>query len=159
MVRARAAGRSVLGLGAALLLFGATAIRAPAQDGGHTALPVAVDPERANFTLCQHQTRTNCIVDGDTFWFQGRKIRIADIDTPEIHPARCAEEARLGAAATGRLMALLNAGSFTLQAADRDRDFFGRDLRVVTRAGQSIGGALVKEGLARWYAGGRKHWC
>ena len=42
----------------------------------------------AAFTLCGSGTRLNCVVDGDTFWMSGEKIRIADIDTPELSPAR-----------------------------------------------------------------------
>lgn len=100
------------------------------------------------------------MVDGDTFWIDGEKIRIADIDTPETHPARCAEEARLGNAATDRLQTLLNAGAFDLQPIRRDTDRYGRKLRIVMRDGQSLGGVLVSEGLARNYAGGRRDgWC
>src|SRR3546814_2695242 len=78
----------------------------------------------------------DCVVDGDTCWFAGEKYRIADIDTPETHPPRCAEEARLGAAATGRLRDWLNAGAFSLEAIDRNSDRYGRKLRVVTRGGE-----------------------
>ena len=99
------------------------------------------------------------MVDGDTFWYQGDKIRIADIDTPETHPPRCAVEAELGEAATQRLQQLLNAGPFTLGSIDRDRDIHGRQLRIVTRGGASLGKQLVEEGLARRYEGGRKPWC
>ena len=111
------------------------------------------------FGLCHSGGGADCVVDGDTFWMAGEKIRIADIDTPETHPPRCAEEARLGAAATARLHALLNAGPVTLESIDRDTDRYGRKLRVVTRGGKSLGGVLVDEGLARWYGGGRRSWC
>jgi endonuclease YncB( thermonuclease family) len=62
-------------------------------------------------------------------------LRIADINTLETSEPECAEEAELGAAATGRLHALLNEGPFTLEAIDRDRDRYGRLLRTVTRDG------------------------
>ena len=127
-------------------------------DGG-AAFAASRDMSQARFGMCHSGGGTNCVVDGDTFWYQGRKIRIADIDTPETHPPRCAEEARLGAAATERLQDLLNAGPFTLENIDRDTDSYGRALRVVTRGGESLGGVLVGEGLARWYAGGRQPWC
>lgn len=35
-------------------------------------------------TLCAPGPRDNCVVDGDTFWRAGEKIRLADIATPEI---------------------------------------------------------------------------
>ena len=117
------------------------------------------DALSGRFGLCHSGGGRDCVVDGDTFWFGGEKIRIADIDTPETHGPRCAEEAALGAEATQRMHALLNEGPFTLESADRDTDRYGRKLRIVTRGGDSLGGVLVDEGLARWYAGGRQGWC
>lgn len=99
------------------------------------------------------------MVDGDTFYWCRDKIRVADIDTPETHPPRCPQEARLGEAATLRMQALLNAGPFTLDATTRDEDRSGRKLRVVMRDGESLGDRLVAEGLARPYGGGRRSWC
>lgn len=116
-------------------------------------------PASARFGLCHGGGGTNCVVDGDTFYTGGVKIRIADIDTPETHPPRCADEARLGEAATHRMAALLNAGPFTMAAIDRDEDRYGRKLRVVMRDWESLGDTLVEEGLARPYAGGRRAWC
>ncbi len=89
---------------------------------------------RAAFGYCQWGGGTNCVVDGDTFWIGGEKVRIAGIDAPETHPSRCEYEARLGNAATGRLHALLNSGAVTMTTIDRDRDVYGRLLRNV--AGQ-----------------------
>lgn len=121
--------------------------------------PSANDALSARFALCHSGGGSNCVVDGDTFWFAGDKYRIADIDTPETHPARCAEEAALGAAATGRLHQWLNAGSFSLGSAGRDADRYGRKLRIVTRGGTSVGSVLVAEGLARPWEGRRRPWC
>lgn len=117
------------------------------------------DRQSANFSLCHSGGGTNCVVDGDTFYLGGEKIRIADIDTPETHPPRCAEEAERGERATLRLRALLNAGPFALEAIDRDEDVYGRKLRTVTRDGRSLGDVLVSEGLARRYGNGRRSWC
>jgi micrococcal nuclease len=112
-----------------------------------------------SFSVCHSGGGTNCVVDGDTFWMDGRKIRIADIDTPETHPPRCAEEAELGKRATHRLQQLLNAGPLELQSIDRDTDKYGRQLRIVMRNGQSLGDTLVAEGLAREWEGSRRPWC
>lgn len=108
------------------------------------------------FDLCHSGGGTNCVVDGDTIWMDGEKIRLADIDAPETHPSRFAEEERLGNAATERLQALLNAGSLELASADRDTDRYGRKLRIVTQNGQSVGTALIDEGLARPWEGQRR---
>jgi endonuclease YncB( thermonuclease family) len=113
----------------------------------------------ASFAICGAGPRINCVVDGDTFWTGGIKVRIADIDAPETHPPRCEHEAELGAAATQRLKALLNEGPFALKTEGRDEDQYGRKLRVVTRDGRSLGGVLVSEGLAREWTGRRMPWC
>jgi micrococcal nuclease len=130
--------------------------------GSVAAPPMALfasDTESASFGFCHSGGGVNCVVDGDTLYYQGTKIRIADIDTPETHPPRCAEEARLGEAATRRLHALVNAGPFSVKSIDRDEDTYGRKLRLITRGGGSIGNDLVGQGLARWYEGGRQGWC
>jgi endonuclease YncB( thermonuclease family) len=115
---------------------------------------------QVRFSLCHRGGGSNCVVDGDTFWSDGQKIRIADIDTPETHPARCAAEAELGNRATMRLQELLSAGPFALTSVERDSDKYGRKLRIVERGGSSVGAQLVSEGLARPYAGGyRESWC
>lgn len=111
-------------------------------------------------TICAPGPRDNCVVDGDTFWLAGEKVRIADIDTPEISQPMCAAELALGNRAKRRLRQLLNAGPFELQrVGNRDRDRNGRLLRVVTRDGRSLGDVLVKEGLARTWTGRREPWC
>ena len=112
-----------------------------------------------DFPACAGSTRRNCVVDGDTFWLDGVKIRIADINTPEISEPECAEEARLGRLAQQRLGQLLNEGEFELFAADRDEDQYGRKLRIAERDGRSLGQVLVAEGLAHEWQGHRENWC
>jgi micrococcal nuclease len=98
------------------------------------------------------------ITDGDTFRYRGEKIRIADIDAPEVR-GRCPHEIRLAARATDRMEALLQAGPFEMRRLDRDEDRYGRKLRVVLRDGRSLGDQLVAEGLARTWTGRREPWC
>ena len=128
---------------------------------GGASPAAAQDRERAQFPICQGANRITCIVDGDTIWYRGTKIRIADIDTPEISRPGCPNEAAIGKRATERMRALLNAGSFTLapSADGRDTDRFGRSLRVVTRDGVSLGEVLVAEGLAERWGGPKIAWC
>lgn len=158
----RAAGRSygrwaalvlapLAGLGAALLV--------PQQGEAQNAR--AGGSERALFPICKGPVRVTCVVDGDTIWYRGTKIRIADIDTPEVSQPGCPRERALGRRATERLRELLNAGDFTLETppGGRTRDRFGRELRIVTRGGQSIGAVLVREGLAARWGGPRRNWC
>jgi endonuclease YncB( thermonuclease family) len=100
------------------------------------------------------------VIDGDTFDYGGMRIRIADIDTPEVD-GRCAYESELAAQATARLDTLLSSGAIELHRAPggRDEDRYGRKLRIVTRDGRSIGDALVAEGVARTWTGRREPWC
>ena len=100
------------------------------------------------------------VIDGDTFEHGGHRIRIADIDTPELR-GRCAYEVELAARATRRLEALIAAGPFELNPlpSGRDEDRYGRKLRIVTRGGRSLGDTLVAEGLARTWSGRREPWC
>lgn len=128
------------------------------------AVPLALasagrDAETAHFGRCSGAGRVTCVVDGDTFWYAGTKIRIADINAPEVSSPGCAREARLGAAATVRLTQLLNAGRFSLEVRGRPTDRYGRALRVVTRQGESLGMALEAEGLAEAWQGRRGNWC
>ena len=133
--------------------------RADMRSATTTSVSVPTDSLSAAFGFCHSGGGTNCVVDGDTFWFRGEKYRVADIDTPETHGPRCAAEAELGAQATRRMQALLNAGPFSLEVGERAVDRYGRSLRVVTRGGESIGAMLVAEGLARSWDGARRSWC
>lgn len=121
--------------------------------------PTIEDALAARFARCDETSRVNCVVDGDTIWFRSEKIRIADIDAPEIFSPRCHDERSIGEASRDRLLELLNGGSFTLVADRRDTDRFGRKLRTVTRYGKSLGVMLVQEGLARRWNGPRRDWC
>lgn len=115
------------------------------------------DTQSGDFSICSGSRRITCIVDGDTFWFEGEKIRIADINTPEVTSPKCSAEAELGAQATDRLQQLMNAGRFTLTGTATDR--YGRALRTVMRGRQSLGEVLVDEGLAEKWRGYKRDWC
>jgi len=127
-------------------------------------IKTSIEPSRSAaftpYSLCSGSVRFHCVVDGDTIWHQGTKIRVADIDTPEVSKPRCSSEAALGAKATKRLLQLVNLGPFELQGwPGRDEDKYGRKLRVLVRDGRSLGDILVSEGLARTWSGRRQPWC
>lgn len=128
---------------------------------------LSTEPETvdATFVPCG-AAPTACVVDGDTFGVGDRRIRIIGIDTPETHPSRCAEEARLGEQATVRLQNWLNDGPFEMVGRYDDlRDRYDRELRVVRRrqadgSFASAAQAMREVGLARRYLGGfRRGWC
>jgi endonuclease YncB( thermonuclease family) len=116
-------------------------------------------PSSQRFGVCGWTTRQNCVVDGDTIWYEGLKIRLADIDAPEISEPKCASEAALGERAKLRLLELVNVGPFDIVSDGRDEDWYGRKLRVVRRDGRSLGDVLVTEGLARRWNSARRSWC
>lgn len=112
------------------------------------------------FKVCTGPVPRTCVVDGDTIWLEGEKIRIADIDTPEIGEAKCQSEHDRGILARDRLAGLLNEGKFdVIPGGGRNEDQYGRKLRVLTRDGLSLGNVLVSEGLARTWSGQREPWC
>lgn len=95
--------------------------------------------------------RVTCVVDGDTVWIAGEKIRLLDIDAPEMK-GKCAAESALAIRSRDRLVTLLRARRVTIAREGQDR--YGRTL---ARLGD-VGLQLVREGLAkRW--GDRRGWC
>jgi len=111
----------------------------------------------ATLTLCPLAPvpRDNCVVDGDTFWLNGEKMRIAAIDTPEIRGG-CDAERRLAMAARRRLHAVLMQ-PFRIERIGTDS--YGRTLVAVWVGSERAGDVLVDEGLARRWSGRRRSWC
>lgn len=144
---------------AAVMVFGLIATQFNFAVPHFVDASVASAPVTASFSYCKWGGGTNCVVDGDTFYIDGEKVRIAGIDAPETHPPRCDYEARLGDEATERLHALLNSGAVTMTSIDRDRDTYGRLLRNVAVGGRDVGEAMVSAGVAREYGSGRRPWC
>lgn len=103
------------------------------------------------------------VTDGDTVTIRGERIRIANIDTPEIHRAQCDAERRLGQVAKRRLAELLGQGEIVIKRGDpldgRQKDRHGRTLALISVNGRDVGRALIDEGLARQWAGRREPWC
>lgn len=103
------------------------------------------------------------VVDGDTIDVDGERIRIANIDAPEIHQPQCDAERRLGLVAKRRLQELLATGVLEITRGDpatgRLKDRNARTLGVVSVNGQDVGEELVAEGLARPWRGKREPWC
>ncbi len=121
----------------------------------------AIDREEAYFTVCNGRVRNTCVVDGDTIWYRGEKIRLVGFDTPEVSKPGCANEARLGEEATQALRNWLNEGAFSLEPNPdgRNQDRYGRALRVLSRGGENVGEMLLGAGLAERRGGRRNVWC
>lgn len=118
-------------------------------------------PAHGSWPTCTNGKRTTCIVDGDTFWFQGIKYRIIGYDAPEAGDgARCDQERALADRATQQLQHLMSAPGIQYHVQGKDR--YGRVLtRVVTPQGD-IADQMINLGLGRAYRGGfrdRYQWC
>lgn len=107
------------------------------------------------------------VIDGDTVEQDGQRWRLAGIDAPEIHRARCPAERRAGIIGAARLIALLDAhgGTLTPLVNGRgtiQRDKFGRVLGTLTLGdGRAWSDIARDEGHAvAWDGKGRQpNWC
>jgi micrococcal nuclease len=95
--------------------------------------------------------RVTCVVDGDTVWVAREKIRLLDIDAPEME-GKCPAERALAVRSRDRLIVLLSGREVTIAREGLDK--YGRTL---ARLGD-LGEVLVREGLARRW-GDRRGWC
>ncbi|WP_445558063.1 thermonuclease family protein [Ochrobactrum sp. A-1] len=103
------------------------------------------------------------MIDGDTFTIRAERIRIANIDAPEIGHPKCDAERRLGLVARKRLAELLGSGQVDIEKGDpesgRIKDRYGRTLALVYVDGKDVGETLIEELLARPWQGKRRNWC
>ena len=115
----------------------------------------------AQYSICGKGPRINCVIDGDTIWHDGQKIRLMGFDTPEKgRRAQCKRERTLADRATTRLQELLNRGYITFEFKGKDR--YGRALAITRASGNDVGKTLIREGLAKAYKGGKRdkrYWC
>ncbi|MGO7900401.1 hypothetical protein GUK34_16650 [Rhizobium leguminosarum] len=121
------------------------------------ASPVVSETGTVAFGYCGQGAHINCVGDGGVFWYKGEKIVIADMASPVVDQARCDGERRVAFAAKSRLLALLNAGPFTMNAAGKSEPSGAP--HVVSRDGRSFGAQLINEGLARKPGAAGSAWC
>ena len=101
-----------------------------------------------------------CLVDGDTFWQGGVKMRLLDVDTPETFEAECSAEKEMGDRATARLQQLMAEGYVLENSGEKDRTSDRRDLvRLILPDGRDAGQVLIREGLAQPWPNEGNKWC
>lgn len=109
------------------------------------------------------------VVDGDTFGatvlFDDDisvpvRVRILNIDTPEIH-GKCKSEINKAYLGKDALAGILPQGTKVELDSIKDDKYLGRiDANVVLKDGRNVGDIMIKRGLARPYNGGRRAgWC
>ena len=101
-----------------------------------------------------------CLVDGDTIWIAGEKLRMEGYDTPEPQTHICGGEAEIALAhrASDRVIELLNSSDWTVEYGEPDNT--GTRMLVTIRiGGRDIGDILIAEMLARSWPDGEEWWC
>ena len=88
------------------------------------------------------------------------RVRIINIDTPEMH-GECESETMRANMARERLMELIPAGTVVELKNIKDDKYLGRiDANVILPDGRDAGRVLIKEKLGRPYSGGKRAgWC
>lgn len=110
-----------------------------------------------DFPICKGGHRVTCVVDGDTFWLNGEKIRVDGYDSPEMGQPKCSRPAAGAIEARNALTKLLNSGVVELDRTGVDR--YGRTLARILVDGQDITEAMIGAGHARRYHRGQQAWC
>ena len=109
------------------------------------------------------------VIDGDTFGatvlfdddiFVPVRVRILNIDTPEIH-GKCKSEINKAHLAKDTLLSILPQGTKVELDSIKDDKYLGRiDANVVLKDGRNVGDIMINRGLARPYKCGRRSgWC
>ncbi|MDH2436855.1 thermonuclease family protein [Pokkaliibacter sp. MBI-7] len=111
-------------------------------------------------------TQSLSVIDGDTVRYNGQRLRLLSIDTPETYKPRCDAELTKGREATARLRELV-ANAQRIEVVDSGQaDKYDRRLVHLLIDGRDVGQTLMAEGLAvEWRPGPnawrerRRHWC
>lgn len=106
--------------------------------------------------LCGGGQRRTCILDGDTIWLKGEKIRLEGYNAPEMAGA-CAAEKRLARQARDELKRLLHNVSFTVER--NGYDAYGRTLAVIKTPRGDVSDVMVSRKLAHYWHGHKEDWC
>lgn len=99
------------------------------------------------------------IVDGDTLAQGAERIRLVNIDAPEIFHPQCASELQWGWLARNEMARLIGNGSAARIVSAGRRDRYGRLLANVLVNGIDVGDTLVSENLAVVWGNGKPNWC
>ena len=149
--------RQIWGGVAGILLFAAVlavgTVGISAATLFHSGAPSAPPPR---FGQCYNAGGPDCVLDGDTIYLAGEKVKIAGMETARIQGARCDDERSRGIDAALQLASLLNKGNVTLGGTERDGD--GQLRRTVEVDGQDVSSAMIGSGAAG-QPGSDRNWC
>lgn len=100
-------------------------------------------------------------VDGDTFHYNGKKIRVMTIDTPEPSKygnAECPAEAKLRDKASEFTKDIIMTRAIKIEWSGKE-DRYGRALAKVRVGDRYLGDMLIEAGLAKPWRGRQVDWC
>ena len=102
--------------------------------------------------------------DGDTCYvtYKGKndKVRLLELDTPEISNPKCEQEYALGIEARNFVNNLISEGVSIKFKTEYNRDFFGRILSYIIVDGENVSKKMVSNGLGVIYdRSNKKDWC
>ena len=117
---------------------------------------------QAEITLRQYNDRY--CYDGDTCYVTvdgaNTKIRLLELDTPEISKPKCEAELKLGLTARDYLNNLIANASTVDFKTDYAEDYFGRILAYLIIDGEDVSAKIVKNNLGVVYdRSNKKNWC
>ena len=107
------------------------------------------------------------VTDGDTFVIRAKiwlgqeiavRVRLSDVDTPELHRPKCDAESALAIRAK-TFVANRTLDRNVLLRDIRHGKYAGRVVAKITTPEGDLGEALIKAGLARQYKNKRITWC
>ena len=105
-------------------------------------------------------TRSPYAIDGDTLIFGRERVRIANLDAPDVgRHAHCAHEQRLGEAARSFARSLVR-NARRIDVVEREgRDRYGRTIARVLIDGRDFAQIMIQTGHGRPWRGRSSNWC
>ena len=102
--------------------------------------------------------------DGDTCYVtingQNEKIRLLELDTPELSKPKCDEELELGLEARDYLNNLITNATTIEFETDYTKDYFGRILSFLIIDGEDVSVKMISNNLGVVYdKKNKKNWC
>lgn len=146
----------VIGLCAALVGAGVMGWKIAPEENQVEAASLVSAGYMIAMPVCVSGKRINCVVDGDTIWVRGEKIRLEGFNAPEMN-GTCGRERRMALQARDELQRALNSRAFTIERNGTDR--YRRTLATIRAGGRDVGVGLISKGLAHEWRGFKEGWC
>ena len=118
----------------------------------------------AHAEISLRQYNSHYCYDGDTCYVtvdgKNNKIRLLELDTPEISKPKCDEELELGLKARDYINNLIENASSIEFKTEYKEDYFGRILSHLIIDGEDVSAKLVSNNLGVVYdRNNKKDWC